>query len=358
MSGERDQGGAVLALVLLLLLALMLVGNGVLFLARRELETARASVNDLRGRLAAEGAVRSLTESWPAASADGLAVGESTLLGELALGQGLVGEVTLRRLGPELFLVEGVSRQEAWPGVARAARLVWVSDAGTRVRSFDAVAQVGGDVVLDPLSRLEGSVGTSEPEGWDSVCEPLSADLGALYSDGTLPLLRALDTAGRTPGALLGPFSAEELEGFASHLVGGAVTPSPSTRAGVCAEEVATNWGDPDDPGSPCGGFLPLIVATDSLVVRGGEGQGILVVGGSLRLEAGARFAGPVMVAGDLTLTSDARIEGLVTVLGRLELQRGARIVGSGCAALRAMGAAEIAAHATPIPIRSWISPY
>lgn len=353
----RDDG-AVLLLVLLLLVALMLLGNGALFLARRELDVARASVRDLQGRLAAEGAVRSVTASWPG-GASTLDAGGSIEAGTVELDRTVAGLVTIRRLALQLFLVEGRGRQDAWPGEAIAARTVWVLDPREAASTFQAVAEVGGSTGLGAGSRVDGSAMRTPPEGWEAVCAPFADELAALYPDGSLAGLGRVESEEIAFGLLVGPFTAEALAPLASHRVSGTVTPSPLERAGRCDVDDLANWGSPDAPDGPCGGFLPLIVAPDSLRVRGGRGQGVLVVGGSLRLEAGARFVGPVLVAGDLVLEDGARLDGAVRVLGTLELRGDARIEGSGCPILRAFQEADaLSGRATPVPIRSWISPY
>lgn len=359
MSRTRGERGAVLFLVLLLLVALMLLGSGALYLARRELDVAQAAVRDLRGRLAAEGAVRSVTAGWPGRAAALLKVGTSMAVGPVELDPGVLGLVTVRRLAPELFLVEGRGRQEGWPGEALAARLVWVPHPVEAAKSFTAVAEAGGSVVLGTGGRVEGSTVRAPPSGWEAPCQPFSADLRSLYPDDSLPALGRVEWAGDDPGSLIGPFAAGDLARLASRRVGGSLTPAPSMRSGTCDRDDISNWGSPDEPEGPCGELFPLIVAPDSLVLRGGVGQGTLVVGGSLRLEAGARFAGPVLVVGDLTLGDGARIDGLVRVLGNLEIGGDARIEGSGCAVLRAFAGAEaLSGGATPIPIRSWITPF
>jgi hypothetical protein len=110
---------------------------------------------------------------------------------------------------------------------------------------------------------------------------------------------------------------------------GAIVTPAPAIAAGVCDTTATTNWGDP--AGGACGAHLPVIKALGDLTLRGGVGQGILIVNGDVVFENGASFAGLVMVADDFATGA-----GGGSVLGAViagDARRGAgdqTIVGSG----------------------------
>lgn len=80
---------------------------------------------------------------------------------------------------------------------------------------------------------------------------------------------------------------------------GSVVTPAPVVAAGRCDRTRSDNWGDPGGAG-PCGTYAPLIWATGDVELRGGAGQGVLLVDGDLTISAGARFVGVVIARDDV----------------------------------------------------------
>jgi hypothetical protein len=93
-----------------------------------------------------------------------------------------------------------------------------------------------------------------------------------------------------------------------------------------------------------CHGLLPLVGSAVPLVVRGGVGQGVLVVAGDLTLSNGARFYGLVLVAGKLTVTSGARLVGLARATGGLSVAPESGVYGSRCWAFQVLTAVRAAA--------------
>ncbi len=90
-------------------------------------------------------------------------------------------------------------------------------------------------------------------------------------------------------------------------------------------------------------------------MIEGGGGQGVLLVAGDATLSAGARYFGVVIVAGDLSVQSGAEISGLLRVRGSVTLSGGSEIVGSACAALAALEAAESLHGLIPLPEGAWL---
>jgi hypothetical protein len=77
------------------------------------------------------------------------------------------------------------------------------------------------------------------------------------------------------------------------------ITPAPAVSGGACQRGLQANWGDPGGT-SPCATYFPVISARGDLTISGGAGQGILLVDGDLRLEAGASFVGLVVASDDI----------------------------------------------------------
>src|SRR5256884_56656 len=60
-------------------------------------------------------------------------------------------------------------------------------------------------------------------------------------------------------------------------------TVGPLLSGGRCDTSVPTNWGSPSDPAGPCGQYVPIIHITGTgAAISGQEGQGVLLVDGSL----------------------------------------------------------------------------
>ncbi len=75
----------------------------------------------------------------------------------------------------------------------------------------------------------------------------------------------------------------------------------PALLNGQCDLSVNTNWGSPTNPAGPCGNYFPIIHITGpSVQINGVEGQGILLVDGSLNVQGGFQFYGITIVKGSI----------------------------------------------------------
>jgi len=75
----------------------------------------------------------------------------------------------------------------------------------------------------------------------------------------------------------------------------------PVVTNGTCDLTVLTNWGSPTTPAGPCGNYFPIIHITGPAVsINGQEGQGILLVDGSLSVQGGFQFYGITIVKGSV----------------------------------------------------------
>ena len=68
--------------------------------------------------------------------------------------------------------------------------------------------------------------------------------------------------------------------------------------------------------------------SSGDLILRGGEGWGVIVVAGTLRLKVGTYFSGFALVGGDLVVENGATIQGMARVRGRLRLLNGGSVLG------------------------------
>ena len=74
----------------------------------------------------------------------------------------------------------------------------------------------------------------------------------------------------------------------------------PVVTNGNCDYTVQTNWGSPTNPAGPCGAYFPIIHIAGDATINGQEGQGMLLVDGSLYVQGGFQFYGIVIVKGSV----------------------------------------------------------
>lgn len=363
------------ALVALLLLAIMAVGT--MHLARGDFRRSRDDGAMRRAANAADAGAWDLLRRWSVTPHEGLPVGGV--------------------LGPDSLTLTGALAERR---TVRTARLHWtatsVGTAGDSLSQTLArrVVQLAlrlaiPDVVTDAALTVRDSVtigGSATVVGsdtslaaWGSACVTGPAVAAIALPDSSrlcdgacgggsvsgrvvgLPPLREDSAAGDT--ARYRSFGAESWGSLTRHAAvvlspSAVVTPAPSIVAGQCDRARADNWGTASGAGS-CATYAPLIWARGDLEMRGGEGQGILLVEGDLTLSNGARFAGIVITR------DDVRTQGIGgTVLGAVlagdavvapgdhtDLAGASRVHRSSCAVARAL---EWSARLVPVRARAW----
>lgn len=329
------RSGFVLVVSLVVLLALALLTTGLVTIGSRELLLAGEAERIGRGLVRAESAIRHTLARWSTREAAAtVGLGETGVLvspDPPPAGDGeptdVLPDLTLERLEPDLFLLRaevaartGVTRSA--PG--RAAALVRVLDPADVENAFPAAITAGSVVVEAGLvSGLRTCSSSPVPVSYPAIRSARAADVGAsAVVSGDPPLLLA--PVPPMPAALVDPYLAELTD---IRVGAGEVAPRPSVAAGSCST-ATSNWGGLT-PGSPCYTLRPLVVASGPLVAGRGEGRGILVVDGDLRLEGSFTFEGLLVVSGRLTLDEEARIRGAI----RAEevLVRGGRVDYDGC---------------------------
>ena len=142
---------------------------------------------------------------------------------------------------------------------------------------------------------------------------------------------------------------------------------SPATLGGSCDLSVQTNWGSPTTPTGPCGNYFPVIHITgDGAVINGQEGQGVLLVDGSLSVQGGFQFFGVVIVKGSLKTSggggTPAHFWGTVMVQDTAaftdttnNLSGAANLLYSKCAIIKALNKTGVAGM---MRSRGWVQLY
>jgi len=141
----------------------------------------------------------------------------------------------------------------------------------------------------------------------------------------------------------------------------------PVVTNGACDISVLTNWGSPTTPTGPCGNYFPIIHITGTgAVVNGVEGQGILLVDGSLSVQGGFEFFGIVIIKGSLKTAggggTPAHFWGTVETQDTVaftdtttNISGSANLLYSKCAILKALNATGFG---TMMRSRGWVQLY
>lgn len=314
----RQRGGGTLLLVLLLTIVLAALSAAVAARAITHAEAARAREGADAARANADAGVVDAWQGWDGADRAADSIGTITRL--IVPGRSSVAEVRIARVSSRLWWIAS----EAWAAGGLAMRpvsratgfAVWLA-VGAPVPSAAIVG--AGVVTADSAARILG-IPTS-PAGWRCPSSP-AIDALRLATPG---LLQA--PPGVVVGTVQGPAAAgpdepslwdAEWAGIAARadvLLASDTTlaPAPGLDPATCS----VGWGEPSraDSTAPCHRRFAVVHAPQGLTLRGGRGQGVLLVHGTLTLEAGAEFGGLVVVRGPLRLRGGARVVGAVVLL-------------------------------------------
>lgn len=243
----------------LALLALAVVGGLVSTAFLIGLQEQRMGVSTLRQYQAfagAEAAAQRAIAKWAPGRYNAMPVGARTTTSQPGVVPGW-HRLTVQRLSPRIFLVqvEGFSVDST----ARQALGQLVRLAPIPFPSRSAL------VVSGPLVPGGGVSGTdTAPEAWLGCPEAGDAVADVAPTDGTEPAFEPLR------------------EQATRHLAGGDYAVAPVVANHGCDQGVATNWGDPNVPASPCGAYFPVVWIQGDVTLQAGAGQGVLLVDGDL----------------------------------------------------------------------------
>lgn len=338
----RGREGVALVAVLLLLLTATALAHGALLLARAEWagsrDRVRATVTDADIAARLDAAVRA---PFPSVLSDVPEFGHRVLQSEPVTE----GFVRVRRLGAESWWLEHVADTLGVRRTGVAGRLVWWMDPLARMESWGAVLSGGPDASWTLAGTVDRTNFAQVPLGLDGH----GCGFGAHAPDGLPDPVGTLTAANVPPG--LGLLRFDTLMARTAVSLSGRGTPVPRDDLGVCAEDEAWNWGDPDRPGSPCGEMVAVRAAASRLRMDGGVGQAALVVDGDLELSGDARLYGFVIASGSLRVLDRAELHGVAVAAGGALVETGARVQGSACWAGRALLAARAQWMPRPTPL-------
>jgi hypothetical protein len=83
----------------------------------------------------------------------------------------------------------------------------------------------------------------------------------------------------------------------------------PSFTGGACNKADLQNWGDGLNPSSACGSYFPIIYISGDATLNGVQGQGVLLVDGTLSVQGSYEFYGIAIMQGDLKTSGGGSTE-------------------------------------------------
>jgi hypothetical protein len=316
----RDERGMALAVAIFALVVVGALVAGAFFAGTQE---QRVGENQRRVQASfgvAEAGAQERVLAWDPTSmnkraqypADSVAIATTTAPG----GTGSYGGYSYK-LGPNIFLIDVTGRDRASAagtiagGGGARQRLGYI----TRIAPVDfgihASLTTQGGVALSGNADVNGN--DQVPSGWTN-CDPPGApqagirDPGANVGtsgngsvQGTPPVVNDPSVNNNT-FTTFGGATYAQLAARANVVLGpGTYKTQPSFNAdGTCNKNDLQNWGDGITPTSACGTYMPIIHITGDATVNGIQGQGILLVDGTLSVQGSYQFFGIAIMQNDL----------------------------------------------------------
>jgi hypothetical protein len=220
------------------------------------------------------------------------------------------------KVGPNLFLIDVTGRDRA----SAAGAIAGGGGARQRIGMLTRIAPVDfgihaslttqGSTTLSGNANVNGT--DQNPTGWAS-CDPPGPpqpgirDQGGNVSEsgngtvlGNPPVVNDPTINNNTFTTFGGATYAQLAARATVTLPAGNYQTEPVINGGVCDNTVLTNWGDGMNPGSACASYFPIIHLTGDVTLNGVQGQGILLVDGTLSVQGSYQFFGIVIIQGDL----------------------------------------------------------
>jgi len=293
---------------------------------------------------------------------------------------------TLYKLNDQIFLIDmtgtdsapGLSSQQvAWlqrRGGGASQRLGMLTTIRTLQMDIKASLTSGRGDALSGIAVIDGYDHT--PTGW-TTCGPLDSAKAGIRTDTSMSIttggssqVTGMPAVMHDPNVTDSTFSKYGDVNYSQLAARAQVTLpgqnfsnsiGPVVTGGTCDKTVVTNWGDGTNPGQPCANYFPIVHITGNATINGVQGQGILLVDGSLSVQGGFQWFGITIVRGTLSTAgggaTDAHFWGTTmvqdsVVVGSNTLTGHANILYSKCAILKALDATGIAAM---MRSRSWV---
>ncbi len=372
-SRRAQRSGFSLLIVLVLTSALLFIAVAFTDAVVHALRTTRLGWQGERATHAADVGALGALAAWEPARAAALRVGESDTIAGVTNAKLRTG-VIRTRVKARSFMLEGwaesrdgavrPSTRHIW----RAVRLQWPT-----VPAHAALSALR-DVAVGPGAALLGT--DAQPAAWNDECavdtrtDPVVALLAGSATVDSLAVMAGHGAAVQLLGASLNaPMDSAMAEAIRALSARATVVTSDSllflNTPGSGTPACPLWFGDARRSAAAhdsCTRRWPIVVAAhpgETQLIGGFPAQGVLIVRGDLRVNAGVRFAGLVLVNGRITVTAPATAptELLGALLVRDTLNSGSTISGavvvqsSRCALRLALAAAGVP---QPVPQYGW----
>ena len=329
-----DRRGVALPLTMLALVAIGLLVAGIFLLARLEQRAGRQVAASMASDAAAEAGLARVMVVADSIRIDTLPLHRMTEIATGALGGGAHFIDSLFRLSDHGFLVlaTGAETDPSGNPIARSVHGRFTLLDGPSFAAAGTITSTG-PVLFDGTSSVEG--GDLPPSGLLGTCPISGASVAAMADSlgqatfgsgcpsgnclhGSPPALTD-SSLSRQALEQFGPWPWSALVSAADLHLGGVLSgqrPVIDSTTGTCDRAAGDNWGEPDDPSSPCFGYLPIVALAPGSRVAAGRGQGVLVAEGDLEIGDGFEFVGPIVVLGRLRVSgTGVRLRGAIRLL-------------------------------------------
>jgi hypothetical protein len=220
------------------------------------------------------------------------------------------------KLGPNIFLIDVTGRDRASAGGPLASgsgarqRIGMIARTAPIDFGIHASLTTQGGVNLTGNANISGV--DQNPTDWTS-CDPPGPTQPGVRDNGSNVYTSGNGTVEGNPPVVNDPginnnsfmnFGGATYDALAARatvtLPSGNYRTQPVENNGVCDRTVLTNWGDGMNPLSACGNYFPIIHIAGDATLNGDQGQGILLVDGTLYVQGSYQFFGIVVIQGDL----------------------------------------------------------
>lgn len=358
----RVRAGSTLPAVMGILTVVLLISAA---LADRAVETHRDAWRALDGarlRALAENAMHAAVTSWDRRTAAALATGTGDTLQQITDSTGRIVVSRIRTRANEFVLEARATHPRLHRNADALWRLVRPLRAQWPTMPIPASLTAHGALSVEGRAALSGVDSVSD--GWTTECagDTRSGSIGAVAAR-SLNITQNVTLTGSPLATALTSAQASQFATAFDAAFAQLQTAATATRTdsvlSFLATDLSTNpcvrlLGDAlrAIPATSCQRHWPVVLVTPPLEVRltgSTPSQGVLLVDGDLKLDAGIRFNGVILVTGRVTsvLASnapEARMTGGVLVRDRNA--RGSRVSGpirvraNQCAVRRALSAA------------------
>ncbi|HUF64468.1 MAG TPA: hypothetical protein VMM17_00680 [Gemmatimonadaceae bacterium] len=334
-SPSRKRAGIALATALGGIIVIGVMIGGVFFMSSQEVRSSGGSVAQERAFRAAEMGLNQTLARWNNVTMGLLPAG--TVTTHTFSGTGWADTVHVTKLASNMYsLVSTATVSSGRLGKARRTTGLSVRTLNLDL-AFNSALTVRGAAKIGGSSLISGN--DWNPDSWND-CPAAGAPAAGLTvsSSGNIqmagcnnlsclegdPLVDIQAAAADTTNYFtFGDLRWADITEMATHVYTGSPTMNQMapqlTPSGDCDYAHSLNWGAPNHttPAHACESHFPIIHfkgATGTVELSGGQGQGILLIDGDLKVSGGFEFYGPVIVRGKLEVVgqSGAKLNGAV----------------------------------------------